>query len=857
MMAQESLLPANQLAQWLVESFEKIKAHKYDEAEELLRKAEESVAAKNHEGNIYFYKTTLCFHKAMNAYTHSAYIDALKFATEGLEHYGKNYNKRPATWVNLSKIIGDCALQLGDYVQARQTYILIRDNMLALDIKESYAESLVWIAKVDRAEGKYEQAIKQLIEAYNILYELKSSKSHFAASKLASLYGHDLYNEEKETLWRKKEEEARNFGSRESKLGSDFYGEYTFWTFTELQTRSITLSNSGKRADAISEISKWIAGAEQTEHKDSILLANAYWLKASNEYLTGRNVDCMKDLKQALVLIGNHRDDNRKLLYHIWNDVARCLNNVKSYDKALNANKQAILNASKVFGSSSIEVAELYQYRAYYNRSLKDYNAQIRDFCTANTIIISQVREKFSFLDKQDRASYWRRLGNITTSFPQKIMEYGNRSDNYTDSLYQHLLFSKGLLLNVDIDEKIGSNRDMAFLDVKLYDIKEKLTDQSVAIEFCESIDLLDTLLCAVVLNKKSEHSMLIPLCKPSELDSYIYMPDELFMKIWQPMLPYLQDVKTVYFSPVGILNVLPIESYINMPFKLYRVSTTRILADKNIGMKSQTAVLYGGLRYDMTLEEMLTDEKMYQKKQLNRNINRNIREALDEIPYLPGSKKEAEEIGKILKNKNIKQKQYTSTEGTESSFKALDKNGPHILHIATHGFVFPTQKDKSGKALLERIKRGDEAIVQEIELMNNSGLLFAGAQNKYDGVVFPDGSDDGILTAQEISTLDLKELNLVTLSACETAKGDITGDGVFGLQRGFKKAGANSILMSLWKVDDEATCKLMTEFYSNWIAKKMTKHDALEAAKKTVRETKGWEDPKYWAAFILLDGLD
>lgn len=115
----------------------------------------------------------------------------------------------------------------------------------------------------------------------------------------------------------------------------------------------------------------------------------------------------------------------------------------------------------------------------------------------------------------------------------------------------------------------------------------------------------------------------------------------------------------------------------------------------------------------------------------------------------------------------------------------------------------------------------------------------------------------DNKLMSSEISLLNLHGLDLVTLSACDSGLGDITGDGVFGLQRGFKKAGANSILMSLWKVDDEATCKLMTEFYSNWIGKKMTKHDALEAAKKTVRETKGWEDPKYWASFILLDGLD
>ena len=132
-----------------------------------------------------------------------------------------------------------------------------------------------------------------------------------------------------------------------------------------------------------------------------------------------------------------------------------------------------------------------------------------------------------------------------------------------------------------------------------------------------------------------------------------------------------------------------------------------------------------------------------------------------------------------------------------------------------------------------------------------------AGAQNYLNGDDIPEGADDGILTSKEISTLDLRGLDLVTLSACETGLGDITSDGVFGLQRGFKKAGANTILMSLWKVDDEATSKLMIEFYSNWIGKKMTKHDALEAAKKTVRETKGWEDPKFWAPFILLDGLD
>ena len=115
---------------------------------------------------------------------------------------------------------------------------------------------------------------------------------------------------------------------------------------------------------------------------------------------------------------------------------------------------------------------------------------------------------------------------------------------------------------------------------------------------------------------------------------------------------------------------------------------------------------------------------------------------------------------------------------------------------------------------------------------------------------------DDGILTAKEVSKLDLSGLELLVLSACETGLGEISDDGVFGLQRGFKKAGAQTIVMSLWKVDDEATQKLMTEFYKNYLSGK-SKHESLLKAQKTVRETPGWEDPEFWAGFILLDGLN
>ena len=116
-----------------------------------------------------------------------------------------------------------------------------------------------------------------------------------------------------------------------------------------------------------------------------------------------------------------------------------------------------------------------------------------------------------------------------------------------------------------------------------------------------------------------------------------------------------------------------------------------------------------------------------------------------------------------------------------------------------------------------------------------------------------PEGVDDGVLTAKEISRLDFQGLDLVVLSACQTGLGAITGEGVFGLQRGFKKAGAQTIIMSLWKVDDAATKDLMTDFYKN-LMNGMSKRESFMKSQEMLRVK--YQDPKKWAAFIMVDGL-
>ena len=142
---------------------------------------------------------------------------------------------------------------------------------------------------------------------------------------------------------------------------------------------------------------------------------------------------------------------------------------------------------------------------------------------------------------------------------------------------------------------------------------------------------------------------------------------------------------------------------------------------------------------------------------------------------------------------------------------------------------------------------------------MQFSGLLLSGANNAWIGKLPPTNIEDGILTAEEISLLDLAHTKIAVLSACDTGLGEVDDiDGVYGLQRGFKMAGVETLVMSLWKIPDDATRILMVEFYKNLMSGK-SKHQSLKDAQKYLREVDNgkYDDPKYWAAFIMLDGLN
>ncbi len=399
------------------------------------------------------------------------------------------------------------------------------------------------------------------------------------------------------------------------------------------------------------------------------------------------------------------------------------------------------------------------------------------------------------------------------------------------------------------IEEISKTSNFSRFTELTWHDIQTYLKEDDAIIEFYENTQHEQPELYAVILTASSKPKVIS--CYKKQDEKNLIEENKITSSIWDAIGNSLINKKRIFFSPSGHLYNYPLESEIVLShphLKFYRLTSSRELTKiKNI--KHTNASVYGGLNFDMSMKHLKEEPHIPQND--NDTITRGNIPTLD---ILPGTLKEAKSINRELKKKKpkIKVRLYMSNKGTENSFKKLSGMKQNIIHIGTHGFFeeLPEQLELSTNSGKTYIKQN-----QKFNPLRYSGLYFSGANNHIETERL-DFSEDGILTAQEICNLDFRELDLISLSACQTGLGEITSDGVFGLQRAFKKAGVNSILMSLWNVDDNATCLLMTEFYKNWMEGK-TKHEALELAKEAVRSQEKWKEPKFWAAFILLDALD
>ena len=232
---------------------------------------------------------------------------------------------------------------------------------------------------------------------------------------------------------------------------------------------------------------------------------------------------------------------------------------------------------------------------------------------------------------------------------------------------------------------------------------------------------------------------------------------------------------------------------------------------------------IFGGINYDN-----IDSSKMYFN-----NSDRSSNEGFN-WSYLPNTYSESKFIDSICKSNNVKSNFYSGKMASKTKFIEASKNA-YIIHIATHGYFYPDTMTNE---------------MNPNSILFNSGLVFSGA-NKPNSNNSSSINDNGILSAYDISNLNLINTDLVVLSACETGLGDIKGsEGIYGLQRSFKLAGVNKIIMALWKIPDLQTKELMMIFYQNYFKGKSASQ-SLRFAQATMSLK---YPPYYWAAFKLLE---
>ncbi|GAB3914451.1 CHAT domain-containing protein [Larkinella knui] len=352
---------------------------------------------------------------------------------------------------------------------------------------------------------------------------------------------------------------------------------------------------------------------------------------------------------------------------------------------------------------------------------------------------------------------------------------------------------------------------------------------------------------------------------------------------IWQPLDSLLQGVKTVYVSPAGRLHqialaALPYPADTNQRmadrFRIRQVGSTRVVALRNaqterpFAKNSFKTRLYGGITYEAnkgTPSGQKTSQAIDNK-------------AVKAWEYLPGTQTEIDALRRLLPPA---QTTFLNREAaTEGSVKALSGRPPSVLHIATHGFFFtPPPKPQNVieippgdnitidvRELSEKARKEREAAKRLADATDErsrfrfsenpllrSGLVMAGANYVWRGGTPIEGVDDGILTAYELSNLDLRGTELVVLSACETGLGQVRGsEGVYGLQRAVKMAGARYLLMSLWRVSDQETAEYMTLFYRH-LLEKGSVPAAYDYAQSQM-QSRYPKEPFKWAAFVLVE---
>ena len=606
-------------------------------------------------------------------------------------------------------------------------------------------------------------------------------------------------------------------------------------------------------------------------------------------------------------------DGERVRLYALLGGMEHSLNH---YDESEHYYKLYANAIKEIYGEHSLNYINAQIYLANAQGFAGHIKDGYGNYTSAVTLLKEVIKKRLPYMNTTEREGFWSPLSSLLTYMTPYALKADLYQTEYTKTCYDALLLSKAFLLDSErslynIIQCEGDKTDMqtymhiaslnnrikeweknyalyadsilvtsnkivrlesalmrkcqsigsitSFMDVDYNAVKKSLGKNDILIDFTDFVlNAGDRRYAAYIVNKKQKYPLLKSLFEESQIDSLgIARPDMFYDKdfaadvirlLWSPLKEHISEGSTVYYVPSQMLfqvclESLPLEdgTLLGDHYYFVRLSSARELVRKQNKSNAASAVLYGGLQYDLEPNVMAENARQYDLSSWMVMRGGDIVRGDSIFRELPGSKEEVDRIADILSRSKFEVTPYIGVNGTEESFLSMHGKAPRILHLATHGFYYtPTEAEE-----VNYLRGYSDA-------MSLSGLIMSGGNAAWRGKELPTGPLNGVLTANNIALLDLSNTDMVVLSACQTGQGNATAEGLYGLQRAFKKAGVGTMVMTLWSVSDKVASEFMIKFYESLVENDWDKHKAFEQTKSYIRTQH--PDPYHWAAFVMLD---
>lgn len=767
--------------------------------------------------------------------------------------------------------LADCYVHIGDYPKALEQYRLVRqwfDKKIVEDAPKD------WTAK----------QIHQFKDFINICYLQEEFRIYLKMGDIASV--------------------REKYGMMQSLHEStDWKHLFDFFDDEEREKLNSVLNGrrfeDGFRYELIQGKYLTDPDAAIAEMEDyAINIANSrdfnqrYKLKLFNELIRmlieqDRRISARHYLEFALQ-IADELEYN-PIIYDRLGDLSEYCYQLNDIEDGRRLLKKYLYDIDDTYDKSDIDYAVAHAMEFKYLEADKDWDNLSNKVSEASHALREQIVNNFTGMTSAQREYFIEQFKPLL-SYANRFMEL-HPSDDLVQTVFENNMFMKGLLLRSEtsvgnaiaaMGDKELTRKYNRFIEASQelvsrqyitgpgnYYAKKRLESEIASLEtdianasrdfrrenetanlsiaqLKKSLDN-NELAMQIVEGNKTAYALLLDksgkviykpiatkerLAQLTEKTGTIYIDNNAISEMFGSITPLITD-KNVYLTTSGIfnqiaLNALPIDNQRRIFADIAKIhlvgSPTDIPTVKSteaMDLMAKNSILWGGVDYGSI-------DSIANEYSETRGIMRG-----DRLGKLPNSLTEVNQIAGLLRNGGGKATVVSGSGATEKSFTARNHKRDYILHVSTHGFFHDSGTFTNP--------------------MQNSGLLFANSQKYWssDSLASSLNDADGILRADEIAKLDLSGCRLVVLSACQTGLGEYNSEGVYGLQRAFKLAGVQSVLMSLWSVDDKATSELMTEFYNGLLSGKEP-DAALVLAQHTLR-AKGYS-PDKWAAFVLLN---